>query len=207
MKTTVALRVRDDRAMTNPRPRRDPFTVESQFPPVLEDAQRGSGAAFEELYNWLAPTVSNYLRTQGVGDYEDLTSEVFLGAFRNIATFSGTAPEFRTWVVSIAHRRVIDERRRVRRRPATVSLPVKEVLNTRQDLEHDVLTRLSTERVQALCADLAPAQRDVLLLRLISDLTIEQIATLLGMTIGGVKALQRRGLASIQNNLRKGVSR
>lgn len=63
--------------------------------------------------------------------------------------------------------------------------------------EASVLEQESTQRVHALLDRLAPDQRDVLLLRLVGDLTIEQISQALGKQVGAVKALQRRGLAAL----------
>src|SRR5437870_3969913 len=65
------------------------------------------------------------------------------------------------------------------------------------DVEADVLRELSVERVVKLCDRLVSAQRDVLLLRLVADLTVEQVAGALGKTVGAVKQLQRRGLAHL----------
>ena len=61
--------------------------------------------------------------------------------------------------------------------------------------------------MREVCAELAPDQRDVLLLRLLGGLTLEECATTLGKTLGAVKALQRRGFASIVRRLeQEGVS-
>jgi RNA polymerase sigma-70 factor (ECF subfamily) len=65
---------------------------------------------------------------------------------------------------------------------------------------------LGADRVRALCERLVPGQRDVLLLRLLGDLSIEQVAETLGKRTGAVKALQRRGLLAIGRLLeREGV--
>lgn len=197
--------------MSTLRPRRDPLSLDSAFAPILAAAQGGSGTAFEELYRWLAPMVAGYFRAQGSREPEDLTSEVFLGVFRNIRTFSGSRAEFRTWVFSVAHRRLTDERRKWGRRPAIVDPAAGESdfggPSAPTDVAEEALARMSIERVERLCADLAPAQRDVLLLRLVCDLTVEQVAKATGNSVGGTKALQRRGLNSIQRNLERGVSK
>jgi RNA polymerase sigma-70 factor (ECF subfamily) len=53
---------------------------------------------------------------------------------------------------------------------------------------------------------LSPEQRSVLLLRVIGDLSIEDVAKAVGKRTGAVKALQRRGLAAVKRELgRKGV--
>ena len=197
--------------MSHLRPRRDPLSINAAFAPILAAAQSGSGTAFEELYRWVAPQVAGYFRAQGAQEPEDLTSEVFLGVFRNIKTFSGTRAEFRTWVFSVAHRRLTDERRKHGRRPTMVE-PADDdrhhgTRTTSTDAAEEALARMSIQRIQRLCVDLAPAQRDVLLLRLLCDLTVEQVASMTGNSIGGVKALQRRGLNRIQRNLERGVSK
>ena len=75
------------------------------------------------------------------------------------------------------------------------------------DVEHDAMVRLGAERVAEICERLAPDQRDVLLLRLVGDLTIDQVAEVVGKTSGAVKALQRRGLGAINRmSQREGVT-
>ena len=65
---------------------------------------------------------------------------------------------------------------------------------------------MSADRVRNLCEALSPDQRDVILLRLVSDLTVDAIAEALDKTPGAVKALQRRALAALRQVLqRQGV--
>ena len=174
------------------------------FPTVLAAAQRDAPWAYDQLYRHLAPAVCGYLRLQGVQDPEDLTSEVFLGAFRGIRSFAGDEAGFRSWVFTIAHRRVTDERRANGHRPllTTDNAPDR----AGGDVEEEALRRLSADRVRALCAGLAPDQGDVLLLRLVSGLTVEAVAGVLGKSTGAVKALQRRGLCALRRQIeREGV--
>ena len=175
-----------------------------QFDSVLHAAQADAGWAYERLYRWLSPAVCGYLRMQGAYDPDDLTNEVFLGAFRAIATFDGGEDRFRAWVFTIAHRRLTDERRAMGCRPRFTGGELPDTPGG--DAEEEALRRLSAERVRSLCAGLAPDQGDVLLLRLVSGMTVEAVADLLGKTPGAVKALQRRGLCAIRKQLeREGV--
>ena len=48
---------------------------------------------------------------------------------------------------------------------------------------------------------LSPDQREVLLLRVVGDLTVEQVATIVGKTVGSVKATQRRALSSLRKSI------
>jgi RNA polymerase sigma-70 factor (ECF subfamily) len=180
---------------------------DAEFDELLSAAQVGAGWALESIYRDLAPAVAGYLRAQGSEQPEDLVSEVFLRVFRDLGSFSGTGPRFRSWVFSIAHARLVDERRRRARRPAIAPVGLEHAeARAAGDVEDDVMARLAAERVRALCSRLSPDQRDVLLLRLVGDLTVEQVAAALGKSIGATKALQRRGLAALHRQLvREGV--
>lgn len=174
------------------------------FQRVLSAAQADSAWAYERLYRALAPSICGYLRIQGAPDPEDLTSEVFLGAFRGIGSFSGDEDQFRSWVFTIAHRRLTDDRRARGCRPLLADAEPPDAAGG--DVEDEALRRLSAERVRTLCAGLAPDQADVLLLRLVSGLTVEAVAEVLVKTPGAVKALQRRGLCALRKQLeREGV--
>jgi RNA polymerase sigma-70 factor (ECF subfamily) len=174
------------------------------FDSVLAAAQAGAPWAFERLWRAFAPPVAGYLRLQGAADPDDLTSEVFLGAFRRLAAFAGNEAQFQAWLFTIAHRRLVDALRRASCRPLAAEWGATDVAGG--DVEDDALARLGEERVRGLC-DLLPAgQRDVLLLRLVGDLTVDQVAGVLGRTPGAVKALQRRGFATLRGILeREGV--
>jgi RNA polymerase sigma-70 factor (ECF subfamily) len=184
--------------------RRDRF--DGQFDAVIAGARAGSPAAFERIFGALAPVVEGYLRLQGAAEPEDLTSEVFLAVLRNVGSFTGDEPGFRSWVFTIAHRRLLDERRRAARRPAPA--PLSEAPETRapDDVEQAVEEALSTAQVLALCRRLSADQRDVLLMRLLGHLTVDEVAEALGKSRGAVKALQRRGFQAISRMIeREGV--
>ena len=75
------------------------------------------------------------------------------------------------------------------------------------DAADEALARIGVEEVQRVLGTLSDDQRAVLLLRVIGDLSVEDVAKAVGKRPGAVKALQRRGLASIKRELaRKGVT-
>lgn len=183
--------------------------VGTAFDSVLAAAQANAPWAFDRLWRAFAPGVVSYLRLQGAYDAEDLTSEVFLGAFRGLGSFRGDEGAFRGWLFTIAHRRIADERRRARVRPrwgdGGGEGEVPDCLGG--DVEDDAFRYLSESEVRALCDQLVPAQRDVLLLRLLGDMTVEQAADALNKTPGAVKQLQRRGLTALRELFqREGVT-
>jgi RNA polymerase sigma-70 factor (ECF subfamily) len=170
------------------------------FTHVLDAARAGGEWAWTQIYRDLAPVLLGYLRSQGSRDPEDLVGEVFVQVVRKIHTFEGDEAGFRSWVFVIAHHRLADESRRLRRRPQPVP---GEALDrpAPDDVSADALDRLATDRVRAVIEPLPAGQRDVLLLRLIGGLTIEEISKAIGKRRGAVKALQRRGLAAIKRQL------
>ena len=175
--------------------RRESF--DGEFDVVLTAARAGAGWALERIYEWLAPAVAGLFHAQGVDDPDDLTSEVFVGVLRNLAWFDGDETNFRSWVFTIAYRRLADERRRGARRPAPIPLADLPEPRAADDVDDEVARSLAAQRVRALCDRLVPAQRDVILLRVFGDLTIDQVAGVVGKSRGAVKALQRRGYATI----------
>ena len=178
-------------------------TIGPGFASVLVAAQTGAPWALELLYHALSPAVLGYLRIQGAADPEDLTNEVFLGVLRRIGSFEGNEEKFRSWVFTIAHSRLVDDRRRTDRRPHLAGPHEDHWDRAGGDAEQEALGRLSSQRVQALCEGLVADQRDVLLLRVMAGLTVEAIAEALEKSEGAVKALQRRGLANLRKILER----
>jgi RNA polymerase sigma-70 factor (ECF subfamily) len=78
----------------------------------------------------------------------------------------------------------------------------------RGDAEEEALNRVEVRRVLDAISRLSSDQQDVLLLRLVADLSLEEVAAILGKRISAVKALQRRGLAALARAISpEGVSR
>lgn len=179
------------------------MSIGEAFDPVLCAAQANAGWAYERLYRDVAPAVLGYLRVQGAREPEDLTSEVFLGAFGRLNSFRGTEQQFRSWVFTIAYRRLIDERRRGTCRPLADPTALDPWDREGGDVEADALGRLGELRVRQLCQAVSPAQRDVLLLRIVAGLTIDQVAQLLGKSGGAIKALQCRGVLALRELLER----
>jgi RNA polymerase sigma factor (sigma-70 family) len=178
-----------------------------RFTSLLAAAREGSEAAWQELYNGIAPVVLGYLRANGSPDPEDVLSEVFLQVARDITTFDGEEKGFRSWVFTIAHHRLIDARRHSARRPVELAAEPPEPGDRADDAADEALARIGTEEVQRVLATLSPEQRAVLLLRVIADMSIDDVAKAVGKRPGAVKALQRRGLAAIKRELgRDGVT-
>ena len=185
------------------------MTLGPSFVAALEAARTGAPWAFEAIYRDLAPAVLGYLRGQRAKEPEDLASEVFVGIVRGVDRFEGDERAFRTWVFTIAHRRLVDERRRLLRSleeptdPAEMTRLASGVLVAGVEEQVGMLGGGVEQAMNALSDD----QRAVLLLRILADQSVVEVASILGKSQGAVKTLQRRGLRSLVRELEgKGVS-
>ncbi len=184
------------------------MTSES-FESVLDAAKLGSEWAWKKLYEETAPRLHSYLRVRGARDPDGLVGDVFLAAAEDIGSFRGDNRGFRAWLFTIAHARLVDERRRAARRltdPADIT--EFERIADDLDVETEALRRFQSERLQKMFLVLAPDQRDVLTLRIIADLSLSEAAAVLGKTVGSVKVLQHRGLRRLKElAAREGVTK
>lgn len=173
--------------------------LDPTFDPVVHAARAGGAWAWERLYKDLAPPLLGYLRMRGAADPEDVLGEVFVQIVRGLSSFEGDEKDFRSWVFTIAHRRAIDEARRARRRPHQPAdiHSLSDLASPAGNVEDEALASLGTGTIRRLVARLTPDQQDVLLLRILGDLTIDEIARALDKRPGAVKALQRRALAAL----------
>lgn len=174
---------------------------DGEFPAVIAAARKRAPWALERIYTTFSPAVAGMLRAQGAAEPDDLTSEVFVGVLRNVGAFDGNEAGFRSWVFTIAYRRLADERRKHRRRPPPEPLDTIEDVPSPIDVEADVGRAIAADRVRRLCERLAPRQRDVLVLRLFGRLTVTEVARVIDTSPRAVKALQRRGYETIARML------
>lgn len=172
---------------------------------VLLAAQTGEPWAMRALFDTLAPRVQGYLRARGAAEPEDLTSEVFLAVLPRLGEVVGGYAGLRSFVFSVAHARLVDSFRVRSRRPASLPYEARQDDRSSPSAEDAADAGLGLDRATALLSRLPDSQRDVLVLRVLGDLTVEQVAGVLGTTEGAVKQLQRRGLLALRALLAEGT--
>ncbi|MBW3669242.1 MAG: sigma-70 family RNA polymerase sigma factor [Actinobacteria bacterium] len=147
-----------------------------------------------DVYRTLAPAVLGYLRAQRAPEPEDLLGEVFVQVARDLPRFKGDDAALRRWVFAIAHNRLLDARRRQGRRPPPASgvIPDRPASLPAEPLDPAL--------VKALGA-LTPEQREVIVLRFVADLPLEDVARIVSRRVGAVKALQHRALDALAKAL------
>lgn len=181
-----------------PKPPSPATRLGSDFDGVLAAAQANAGWAFKVLFDAFAPAVLGYVQSQGASDPDGMTNEVFFAAFRALRRFEGDEARFRSWLFTITHNRVIDDRRKQAREvPRTSKSPSEVVMPPGGNVEDEALALLADQEIRLLLDQLTSDQRNVLLLRIVGDLTVGQVAHVLDKQLGAVKALQRRALGAL----------
>jgi RNA polymerase sigma-70 factor (ECF subfamily) len=173
---------------------------QSEFISILDAARAGGEWAWSRLYLDLAGPIRGYACARGSLEPDDVVGETFLQVARNLGTFEGEYPAFRSWVFVIAHHRVIDERRRRTRHPED---PTEGIADMRLggDVEDEALAALGDERAIRALDGLTDDQRSVVVLRVVGDLSLEQTAEVLGKRVGAIKALQKRAFDRLKKTL------
>ena len=147
-------------------------------------------AAFAEVFERHFPLVFRFLSLRaGEQAAADLASETFVIAFRRRADYDLGRPDARPWLLGIAANLARTQFRSERRRRETLLRLGREHPPEAQD---DALARLdadaNSERVRAALAELAPDERDLLLLFACVGLSYEEIAEALSLPIGTVRS-------------------
>lgn len=188
-------------------PRYGQFHMGHPFEEVLASAKRGEEWAWNQIYHSVSGQLVGYLTIKGSPEPEDQASETLLQVARNIGSFEGDEDSFRSWIFVIAHRRMIDSQRRSGRRPTTTELEI-EHSGEFGDVEQEALESLSTDEVSKLLEILTEEQREVIVLRTLADLSLEQTADVMGKRVGSIKAMQRRAISRLRKHMDAlGVSR
>jgi RNA polymerase sigma-70 factor (ECF subfamily) len=183
-----------------------PWSMEGgeRFELVLEGAKTGAERAIVVLYREFHPRILRYLRAQEPAEGEDLAAEAWLDAARNLRRFEGDERAFRRWIFTIARRRLIDFRRRRSRSVRALDVWLEDRAPPDSDgAGAPALAASETEAALARIASLPSDQADVVLLRVIAGLDVEDVARILGKKPGTVRVLQHRALHRLAEQLKR----
>ena len=151
----------------------------------------------DEIYRQLSARVVGYLRARGAADPEDIAGEVFLQVTRDLPRLRDRddPDAVRRWVFTIARNRLTDAGRRARRRPRASGgeVPERPAPLPNEPIDPELVAALGQLTVE---------QREVLALRFVADLPLEDVARITKRSVGATKSLQHRAL----ENLRAAVS-
>lgn len=174
---------------------------------ALDAARRGEEHGFAELWVSLNPLILRYLRVLVGQAAEDVASETWLHAARDVRGFRGDATGFRVWLFRVARHRGLDELRRTARRledPAGLPGDSPETSHTwsaSDDTAAAAMERLATEQALRMIARLPKNQAEAVMLRVIIGLDAKQTASVLGKRAGAVRIAAMRGLRGLSGLL------
>ncbi|AOM84340.1 RNA polymerase sigma factor [Salisediminibacterium beveridgei] len=132
-------------------------------------------------------------------DVEDLVQETFIKALRSIGHFEKRSSE-KTWLITIARRVAIDESRRRRDLPLAQDDLAERTDSLAMDTTQQVIAKESADELMGQVHQLPEKQRDVMLLRGISELTTAEVADVLNMNRTSVYVTYHRALKKLKQN-------
>jgi RNA polymerase sigma-70 factor (ECF subfamily) len=154
---------------------------------LVARAQDGDRDAFGELYRMHLPAVARLVRFRLGGEDEDAVSEVFLRAWRGLASYRDTGVPFVGWLYGIARHVAIDALRRKGRDEPSDDLPDRGV----EPMTAEVMT------LRGAIDALPTEQRQVIELKYLAGLSNEEVAAAMATTPGAVNARQWRALKAL----------
>jgi RNA polymerase sigma-70 factor (ECF subfamily) len=169
---------------------------------ALTAALRGDEVGFVALWRALQPLLLRYLRVVAGDAADDVASETWLQAVRDMHGFAGDLPAFRVWLFRIARHRGIDERRRAARRHEDPRESVgADELGKVPDVALQVIENSDTDWALRLIASLPPDQAEAVMLRVVAGLDVAQTAQVLGKRPGAVRIATMRGLRRLAQHV------
>lgn len=157
-------------------------------------ARAGDIDAFAQLYDRHFATVYRYLAAKSPTRHmaEDLTSETFLKALRALPRFTPAGSNFVGWLITIARNLVTDHYRSAWSRLTVVTDEVKAGVDAGPGPELLAISTLVGADLRALVDRLPDDQRECIVLRFFTDLSINETSQVLGRSDGAVRQLQWR---------------
>jgi RNA polymerase sigma-70 factor, ECF subfamily len=163
-------------------------------------AKGGDRRAMEAVLERFLPTVHRFVAAKlgsSPADVDDVVQETLIGAAASIHRLRGeNEPALVSWMLGIARFKVADHFRRSAGR-GSITEPESDHSGVVMSVEDEVLNRARDRYLLEALGRLTNAQEEVLTLKFILGYDNEGVAAITGQTVGAVKALQHRGLASL----------
>ncbi|MCU0511918.1 MAG: sigma-70 family RNA polymerase sigma factor [Anaerolineae bacterium] len=170
----------------------------------IKEARRGDVEAFAALYREHVQAIFRFVyhRVNDRAQAEDITGDVFVRALEALPNYQPTEAPFLAWLYSIARARVIDFYRQQGRRPAESDVDEQPV-PVEMDLDAPLMQQQLVADLRKAVANLTPEQQQVIHLRFVEGLRLEEVATRLGKNANAIKALQHRALRALAARLER----
>ena len=138
---------------------------------------------------------------------EEVTQDVFLNIWLKAASFNAERGQPRSWIMSVAHHRVVDVIRS-RRRAASMTDPegydtLERLPSGGASVESQVQQNLDRERIMKALATLPDKQQEVILLAYYEGYSQSQMADRLGQPLGTIKTRVRLAMQKLRSALQE----
>jgi RNA polymerase sigma-70 factor (ECF subfamily) len=172
---------------------------------LIRRAQQHDQVALTQLYEENFDRIYRYIVLK-IGDRteaEDMTQQVFLNVLKSISSYKWQGMPFTSWLYRIAHNQIVDYLRKKSRR---TNVPLDEsIAAVGDDPEHAAVQRIEIEELTVAAKKLTRAQREVISLRFAGELSVGEVAKVMGKSEGAIKALQHSAIIALRKVLSPGV--
>lgn len=167
---------------------------------TIERAQAGQRDAMAQLWRIYQPQLLRFLRAKRAPMAADIASEVWVDVARSIERFQGDGVDLQRWLFTIAHRRSVDEYRRAARRRDAIDDGLSD--HWRASHVDDIDAADGLERAISMLRQLPENTAAAVMLRVVYELPVADVADIIGCSHGNVRVLAHRGI----NRLRELVA-
>lgn len=174
---------------------------------MVEQAREGDPEAFGALFDHYHPKIYRfvYYRTGSVQLAEDLSSEAFVRALRNISKFTWQGKDFGAWLTTIARNLITDHFKSARSRLEHPTEDSWVLDSSTEGPEGAVLASLTNETLLEAVRTLPEEQQTCIVMRFLQGFSIAEVAASLDRSEGAVKQLQLRAIRNLAKRLPEGV--
>ncbi|MBI2829683.1 MAG: sigma-70 family RNA polymerase sigma factor [Chloroflexi bacterium] len=168
---------------------------------LVRRAQQQDEAAFTRLYEKYSVKIYRYVvvKIGNSTEAEDITQQVFLNAFKSLPSFKWKGQPFSSWLFRIAHNQIVDY---LRKKTKRVTEPLMEETTAGGKDPGDIVERqMSIEQLVAATKHLTKAQQEVISLRFASELSVAEVAKIMGRSEGAIKALQHSAIVALRKEM------
>ena len=183
------------------------MTIELEV--TIESAEQGTDQGIVTLFRSFNPQLLRFLKNQAPNQYEDIASETWLAIAKGIANFNGNPHDFRSWMFSIARRKLVDHYRtagksKIAFENLRTRFSQEQSLNEADSSSEAAISNLSAESaIEELVNQLPPHHAEVLLLRILGELSVEEVAKIVEKSPEAVRVIQYRALNSLSKKFKR----
>lgn len=168
---------------------------------LLRRIQTGDDSAFADAYDLYAPKLWKhaYYRTGAKEHADDIMSETFLRAWEFVRDRSKEIQHLRAFLYRVINNLIVDHYRRNARAPITLDEEMERTMGYDAGIDEATDLNLETERMRLALDAVRVEVREILVMRFIDDLTIEEISEATGRTKNAVYVSIHRAIKELKN--------